>query len=204
MCLSFDPVTLHKPRDLMGSFEMWWFVWLWWEAWQVSSHFIFTRFLWGRFYYLHFMGVEAEVQRREVPHPNSQSHEAAESRSNWSSLPSLVLMLVPTLLSAQEGNCSEWPRANAGPSVGEALRKVLHVPEVQSQSVFSQTSVENVNVKWNVFPLINGSGWNCSSYFGGLSATQESVSRKRSHGVKEEAERKVHDLVWQYRQWPFI
>lgn len=96
-------VTLHKSRDLMGRFLMWWLLWLRWKAWQVSSHFIFTRFLWGRFCYLHFTGMGAEVQRREVPHPKSQSHAAAESRSNRSSLPSLVLMLVPTLLSAGKG-----------------------------------------------------------------------------------------------------
>lgn len=69
MCLSFSSVTSHKSRDLMGSFEIWW---LPWKSWQVSSHFIFSRFLCSRFYYLPFLGVEAEGQRSittEVPKP---------------------------------------------------------------------------------------------------------------------------------------
>lgn len=151
VCSSFNAATLHQSGDSVGSLELWQSRRPPWRVWRVLSHFILTRVRWGGFYCPHFTGVESE-RREEKYHPRAQRDDAAESRFNPTQFTSLVdTSLWQCCVTGRElsggASCAggnQPGKGDAGLTGCKALRKLLVIPKIQSQS--------------HILPKFN---WNC-------------------------------------------
>lgn len=135
----------------MGSFEIWRFRRLRRRAWLAPSHFTLAPSLGGRFYYLHFVGVEPKVQRREGPREMKQPSQnpAGAVCLLWSSC--LSLQCCPAKQGIVVGSSVLMPGR-----LCEAFKKVLHLPEVQGQDQYPSKLQLQVSMGNEVFcPLVD-------------------------------------------------